>query len=643
MVKPGGIIADGNAVFKNNETPATHMTPLSFADPAALADDIIARTGPRIVLAMPLGIGKANLLANALYARAAADPRLSLTIVTALTLEKPRPSGDLERRFLNPIVERLFGGCPELAYAAALRAGTLPSNIEVHEFFLLAGRWLGVPRAQQDYISANYTHALRFILDRKPNVFAQLVAKREEPGGPRYSLGSNPDLSTDVLALRAAGKADFLFVGEVNDALPFMGYDAEIPAASFSHLLDSPATQYPLFAPPKEPVSAVDHAIGLHVARLVPDGGTLQIGIGSMGDAVAHGLILRQTRNAAFREAVRGLSPAGLFDGERHEAPFEEGLFGSSEMLVDAFLDLIRAGIVKREVDGAVLHGGFFLGTAAFYRTLRDMPEPRMSKIRMKPISYVNQLYGDEPAKRAARKNARFVNTALMATLLGAIVSDGLEDGRVVSGVGGQYDFVAQAFALEDARSIMALRATRQSNGRTTSNILWTYGHTTIPRHLRDIVVTEYGIADLRGKSDRDVIAALLAISDSRFQPALLAQAKKAGKIEASYETPEGFRANLPARVAAALAPLAAAGLVPAFPFGTDLTPTEQLLAGVLQRIKEVSASPVAIARLALHGLSGPELSPDARIALGRMALDRPSGLKERFLAALLRGALVGI
>ena len=91
----------------------------------------------------------------------------------------------------------------------------------------------------------------------------------------------------------------------------------------------------------------------------------------------------------------------------------------------------------------------------------------------------------------------------MMATLLGGVVSDGLEDGRVVTGVGGQYNFVAQAFALEGARSILTLEATRKARGRTQSNVRWSYGHVTIPRHLRDVVVTEYGIADLRGKAGR--------------------------------------------------------------------------------------------------------------------------------------------
>lgn len=616
------------------------MTHMLFDDPDALADDILARVGKTIVLALPLGLGKANHVANALVARAVANPSISLTIVTALTLERPRSSNELERRFMGPIVERLLGGYPELTYAHLMREGRLPKNIEVHEFFFLAGRWLGVPRAQQNYISANYTHALAAILDRKPNVVAQLVARREIAGETRYSISCNTDLTIDILAAREARRANFLFVGEVNSELPYMGHEAELPAERFSHVLSSPATDFPLFAPPKEPVSLVDHAIGLHVARLVPDDGTLQIGIGSMGDAVAHGLVLRQQRNGDFRQAVSRLpSPPPAL--ESCETQFEKGLFGSSEMLVDSFLDLMKAGVIKREVDGAVLHGGFFLGPRAFYRTLREMPEETRAKIRMKAISYINQLYGeDEPRKRIARRNARFVNTAMMVTLLGAVVSDGLEDGRVVSGVGGQYDFVAQGFALEGARSIIMLRSTRESGGKALSNIRWSYGHVTVPRHLRDIVVTEYGVADLRGKSDGEVIAALLSISDSRFQPALLTEAKKARKIAADYEIPARFRNNTPESLRAALAEAEAKGLLPAFPFGTDFTAEEQLLVPVLQRLAEAASSPATLLRLALRGLTGPELSPDARIALGRMGLDLPSGLKQRFYAALLRGAL---
>ncbi len=70
---------------------------------------------------------------------------------------------------------------------------------------------------------------------------------------------------------------------------------------AFSHILESPQTDFPLFAPPAEPVSLEKYATGLHVARLVPDGGTLQIGIGQMGDALAQALILRHRRNGDFK------------------------------------------------------------------------------------------------------------------------------------------------------------------------------------------------------------------------------------------------------------------------------------------------------------------------------------------------------
>jgi hypothetical protein len=223
----------------------------------------------------------------------------------------------------------------------------------------------------------------------------------------------------------------------------------------------------------------------------------------------------------------------------------------------------------------------------------------------------------------------------MMATLLGAVISDGLENGRVVSGVGGQYNFVAQAFALKDARSIIMLRSTRRAKRQLTSNIRWQYAHETIPRHLRDIVVTEYGIADLRGKTDRDVIAAMLAVTDSRFQGELLRQAKDAGKIERSYEVPKSARDNTPDAIARALKPAAETGLLPAFPFGTDFTDVEQRLIPALEMLK--SASLGTLASLALRGLSG---SADHAGCMERMGLAQPRSFTDRLYACLVRGAL---
>lgn len=613
--------------------------PTQFSNADRLADSIIDSVGRDIVLALPLGLGKANSVANALYRRAAADASIRLTILTALTLERPRPESDLEGRFLEPVIERLCGDYPELAYAQALRAGTLAPNVEVSEFFLMAGRWLGVNDAQHNHISVNYTHVLDVVLSRGVNVVAQLVARREVAGEVRYSLSSNTDLTLDLARARLEGEMDIAFVGEVNDEMPFMPGEADLPAPALSHVLDDSGGRFSLFATPKMPVKLADHACGLHVARLVPDGGTLQIGIGSIGDAVANALILRHNRNAAYRQTLDRLIPEPN-TGLRDDAPFDTGLYGNSEMLVDAFLALIDAGVLKREVDGALVHAAFFLGPRDFYRRLREMPEKDRAKIAMTSVSYTNELYGDEAAKRAARVGARFVNNAMMASLMGAVVSDGLEDGRVVSGVGGQYNFVAQAFALRDARSIITLNATRKKDGETVSNIRWSYGHTTIPRHLRDIVISEYGIADLRGKTDRDTIAAMLSVADSRFQDELLEAAKSAGKIERNYRIPEGYRHNTPDALAEKLKPAREKGLIPDYPFGSDFSGTEQRLMPALELVKAWSRSRLSVARMAVRGAFYTPTDAETRTCLERMGLDRPSSARERIYQALLKAAL---
>jgi Acetyl-CoA hydrolase/transferase C-terminal domain len=610
--------------------------PKLFSSPEAIAEDIIADVGTNLVVGLPLGLGKANHIVNALYARAVADRSIRLTFFSALTLEKPRPSNLLERRFISPVIERLFGGYPDLAYAPALRAGELPPNIQVIEFFFLAGSWLHVPSAQQNYISANYTHASSYLLARGLNVVTQLVAKRVVDGITRYSLSCNTDTTLDVLRARAEGRASFKLVAQVNSELPFMPGAGDLPGEEFSAVLEGPETEFPLFAPPSEPVTDTKYAIGLHAAGLVRDGGTLQIGIGQAGDALAQGLILRHRDRAQFEATVKRLAPAGP---PFESAPFEKGLYGVSEMLFEAFIGLIDAGIIKRDVDGVLLHGAFFLGPKSFYRRLREMTAEEIARIQMMPVSFTNELYGDEDQKKRARVDARFVNNAMMATLMGAVVSDGLENGQVVSGVGGQYNFVAQAFALPGARSILTVEATRQAGRGLESNIRWSYGHETIPRHLRDIVVTEYGVADLRGKSDADVIAAMLQVADSRFQNELARQAKDAGKLPANFEISNAYRENYPQRIADALRPARQAGLLPSFPFGSDFTEVEQRLIPALQFLQEVQRAPRRLPALLWQGWTL-RSEPFEAECLARLGLDKPSTWQERVYRALVRAAL---
>src|SRR3979490_2347740 len=111
--------------------------PQLFSDPDAIAEDIIRDVGTNLVVGLSLGLGKANHVINALYARAVADRSINLTLFSALTLEKPKPGSLLEKGFIGPVIERLYGGYPDLTNADDLHAVALPPNIEVIEFFFL--------------------------------------------------------------------------------------------------------------------------------------------------------------------------------------------------------------------------------------------------------------------------------------------------------------------------------------------------------------------------------------------------------------------------------------------------------------------------------------------------------------------------
>lgn len=434
----------------NMPEPTAH-----FTTEEPLVDWILRSVGHDLRVALPLGLGKPVTLVNALVRRACDDPSIRLQISTALTLERPTPSSDMECRFLEPALDRLFGDYPQIEYARLLRAGKLPENITITEFFLQAPNWVKVPEVQQNYVSVNYTHALNVLLDRKPNLLLQLLAG----DGGHLSLSCNPDITSDLLRLRKRGDATFAFVGQVHADLPFMPGPAEIDPSECAALLTPDAPPHALFSVVKQPVSLQDHAIALHVSRLIRDGGTLQIGIGQIGDAIANALILRQDKKIAALWQSCPFLQAKEFSETN---PFQTGLYGLTEMLVDGLLALFERGIIRREVDGRAIHAGFFLDSRDFYQRLNALSPQDRARIGMVPVSFTNSLLGDESAKRAARPDALFINSAMMVTLLGAVISDGTEDGKVVSGVGGQFNFVDQAFALENARAIITLPAARR-------------------------------------------------------------------------------------------------------------------------------------------------------------------------------------
>ena len=711
----------------------THPLPAICDDVEIAVDQIIAHVGKDIRIGLPLGLGKPIELINALYIRAQKDASLSLTIFTALSLEKPEPSSSLEKAFLGPFLERVFGDCPPLHYVRDQRKRCLPANVRVMEFFFKPGSQMGNDGAQRDYISTNYTFAARDIFNRGCNVVAQIVAKRETPRGKRYSLSCNPDTSPELAALLSAaaarGERKIMRIAQVQQNLPYMANDAEVDADAFDLVVDHPRYTTTLFSTPRMPVTTPDYAIGLHTSALLRDGGTLQVGIGALGDGVVQATRLRHQNNDAYVDLLKRLGSLTqqhqLIKDFGGTAPFERGIYSTTEMFVDGLMHLYKAGILKRKVydfwalqqlindglcdpdaitastldgleklgvrvirtqdfeilqhhgffneatrydhgyliapdgtrvianvadpearkvigeqclgtrlrKGIILHGGFFLGPRDFYDWLREMSDEERAQICMTGVYKVNQLDHNPRLYKAQRQHARFVNTGLMVTLNGSVVSDGLENNEVISGVGGQYNFVAMAHQLPTGRSILLIRAVREKSGEAMSNVVFNYGHCTIPRHLRDIVITEYGIADLRGKTDNEVIKALLNIADSRFQETLLTQAKKSGKLESEYAIPKDFSNNTPQALREKLAPHQT--LFPDFPFGTDFTPQEALLAKCLQKVKSRAAKTSKL-KLLLSTLTAAAAPAAVQPYLERLQLVAPSSLQDKVARHLL-------
>lgn len=689
---------------------------------------IFAHAGGALRMAAPLGLGKPNRLLNSVYARVKADPCTSLHLFTALSLARPAPASELERRFVGPFAERHFGvDYPDLDYVLERRTGRLPRNVCVTEFYLQSGSALNDGATQRNYASLNYTFVARDLAGVGINVIVQLIARRIDDGRERFSLACNPDVTQDLLdAMVAIGAPRPLVVGVVHPHLPFVGNEAEVGEDFFDLVLDDPASDHVLFALPREPVGIAEFALGLHASTLVRDGGTLQIGIGALSDALVHALLLRHQDNATWRACLDALGgPHPLAARIGGEAPFARGLYGASEMVMDGFMHLAQAGILSRRVyddlafeqalaDGAInetldaaaverlfergalpprvdarelvrlvrlgllpqgarlggemielpggvrieadlesrsarnafartlagrrlregryLRGAFYLGSKLFYDWLGTLEGEAFDGLSMTRVSDINQLYGGrETLDALQRREARFFNTCMIATALGAAASDALEDGRVVSGVGGQYNFVAMAHALRDGRSVLLLRARRGDE----SNIRWNYGYTTIPRHLRDVYVTEYGVADLRGKSDEDCVRAMLAITDARFIDSLVAEAQRARKLPQDFAVPDRWRENTSQRLALTLTPWR--DKFPEFPFGSDFDAVERRLLPALQWIRRRSATFGGRLLLVLAALTSPACET---AILARLGLDAPRGVGERFLRRLVARAV---
>lgn len=327
------------------------------------------------------------------------------------------------------------------------------------------------------------------ILERlRPRVMATAVAPPDRHG--RFSLSLHAGAT--VAELQRAGRdPERLLIAEVNPKLPrTFGLPPEHPHALAEHEIDVlvEGDREPPAIPDASP-SDVDRAIAARACRYVEPGSTLQIGIGGVPNAIA-------------RLLAEG--PGGDYGVH-------------TEMFTTGLMRLHRAGKVtnrKGRHDGVSVCT-FAAGSAELYAWLDEREE-----VRFLPVECVN-----DPSAIAANRRMLSINGALSVDLAGQVAADSLE-GRQHSGIGGHEDFVAGASLPGVGRSLLCLPSTAQVGGRAVSRILASFPPGTLvttPRHHVDVVITEWGAAELRDRSAGERARALVELAHPEFREALRA------------------------------------------------------------------------------------------------------------------------
>ncbi len=288
-------------------------------------------------------------------------------------------------------------------------------------------------------------------------------------------------LGTSVDTALAAARSARLLVAEINDLMPRTHGNTLVP---FSRLHAFIHTARPLaeHAPAKE--TPVEHAIGEHVAGLIPDCATLQMGIGAIPDAVLRRL------------------------GDKHD------LGVHTEMFSDGIVDLVEAGVVTnryKRVHPGRIATSFVMGTKRLYDFVNDNPF-----VEFFPCDHTNDT-------SVIRKNDNVVaiNSAIEIDLSGQVVADSIGH-RIYSGIGGQMDFIRGAALSNGGKPVIALPSTAAGGtmSRVVPSVKIGAGVVTTRGHVH-WVVTEYGAVDLFGKTLRERAEALIAISHPDFREEL--------------------------------------------------------------------------------------------------------------------------
>ena len=286
---------------------------------------------------------------------------------------------------------------------------------------------------------------------------------------------------------KSIAEASKIIIAEVNEQMPRTLGDSFIHVNKLDYIVP---VNYPL---PEVPMGSgnedqITETIAKNIAELIPDGATMQMGIGAIPDAVLKYLYDRQDLGV------------------------------HTELFSDGVIDLVEAGVLtnaRKTLHPGKIVAGFILGTQELYRWVHNNP-----LIEFHRTEYVN-----DPFVVAQNERMVAINSAIEVDLTGQVCADSIGP-KLYSGVGGQLDFIYGASRSKDGVPIIALPSTAKNFSRIVSMLKPGAGVVTTRNHVH-YVVTEYGIAELYGKTIRQRAQALIKIAHPEFREELTRQAKE--------------------------------------------------------------------------------------------------------------------
>jgi len=365
----------------------------------------------------------------------------------------------------------------EAPYARAAQSGRFRHNA----FFIGSNVRDAVAAGQADYTPVFLSEIPRLFRSRRLPLDVALICTTPPDAHGFCSLG----VSVDVV--RSAVDAAEVVVAEINPAMP------RTHGAGFLHVDDIDffvTGSDPLLELPAPAIDDVSAKIGALCAELVPHGATLQLGIGGIPNAVL--------------ASLKDKKDLGLH----------------SEMISDGVVDLIESGVINCRLK--TLHPGkavtsFCMGSRRLYDFVDDNPF-----FEFLPTEVVN-----DPAVIARNDRMISINSALQVDLTGQVCADSIGT-RFYSGIGGQVDFIRGAARSKEGRSILALPSTAKAGELSRIVPVLTEGAGVVTtRGDVDTVVTEYGIAELKGRTVRERSLALISVAHPAFRQQLLEAAKQ--------------------------------------------------------------------------------------------------------------------